>query len=219
MLPGKAQRRFLLRASALLIVFLSVWYFFLQRPLRFALWAAAQAPAALMNVEVTRLPNGDWSFHIPVFDSAPEALRRAGLKPVHTLDFDVAAPNFGKFTMGLPVFWALALAAGGRGSRWRYLVWGSLMQLAIGVVCVLVCYEIYAYGILGQMRPNTTGLGAWARAYGLYMTEVVVPLAAPVITVVWLHPRFKRDILGLEEAARPAKRAKVVIRSRRATSQ
>ena len=62
----KQQREFLLRASTLLVLFLSVWWFLLQTPALLVLYAGVKIPFAfLRDAAVTLEPTGEWTFPCP----------------------------------------------------------------------------------------------------------------------------------------------------------
>lgn len=190
------QRRFLFRSSALLISVLTVWWFLLQGPMLLMLYAGARIPFGLMqNAAVTIGPSGDWSFRIPVQDSPDEVLRRFGSARIDSMEFTAPGADILPFTLGLPVYWAVALAVPGR-RRIRLMIWGSLLQLAIGVVSLVLFAEAMAYNSLGQMRPDTGALARWVRDLGYYLVTAVVPYAAPVIAAVWLHPWLRLQIFS-----------------------
>lgn len=162
-----------------------------------ALYAGAQIPFGLMrDASVAIEPSGDWSFRIPVEDSPSEVLRRIGSARIDSIDFMVPGADVVTFTLGLPVYLAVALAIPSRG-RLRPLMWGSVLQLAIGIISVLLCAEVMAYVSLAQMRPDASALASWARTLLYHLLTAVVPYVAPLVAVVWLHPELRREIFPL----------------------
>ncbi|MBC7924946.1 MAG: hypothetical protein H7039_04745 [Bryobacteraceae bacterium] len=190
------QRSFLFRASTLLIVLLSLWWFALRGPMLLLLYAGVEIPFSFRrNASVKIEPSGEWSFRIPVQDAPADILRKNGAAKIDSIDFTVPGDDVATFTLGLPGYLAVALAIPGR--RWTgRLMWGSIVQLTIGVVSTLLFAEVTAYNSLSQMRPDSGALGIWARSVAHHMLTAVVPYAAPVIAAVWLHPELGRAIFS-----------------------
>jgi hypothetical protein len=201
-------RRFLLRASALLILMLSVWWFGLQSALSLGMLTATNVLFGLISdAAIVSKPSGDWDFHVPVSDSPPAVLRRIGATRIDSLDFTVSAWDVATFTVGLPIYWAVALAIEVR-PRIRALLAGSLAQVAIGVVSIAVFAQVNAYNVLARIRPDATAVSQWGRELTYYLVTTVVPYVSPLIVAVFLHPDLAGQILAKPAAGAAAGRLK-----------
>lgn len=201
-------RRFLLRASVLLILMLSVWWFGLQSALSLGMLTATNISFGLMSdAAIVSKPSGDWDFHVPVSDSPSEVLRRIGATRIDSLDFTVSAWDVATFTVSLPIYWAVALAIEGR-PRILALLAGSLTQMAIGVVSIALFAQVNAYNILAGMRPGATALSQWGRELTYYLVTAVVPYASPLIVAVFLHPDLAGQIFAKPAGGADASRLK-----------
>ncbi len=160
------------------------------------LYTGARIPFGLMrNGSVTMEPSGDWSIRAPVRDSEDEIHRPAASPRIDSVDFTVAAADVIGFTLGLPVYWAIVLALPGP-RRKRTLLWGTLLQLAIGIASFVVFAEVTAYSTLAQIRHHESAIRHWLLEVIYYLVTAVIPYAAPVVSAVWLHPELRSRIFA-----------------------
>src|SRR5271157_96333 len=137
--PDRPQYRFLLRAGGLLIGMFLVWWIFLLDPL--LVWVRYSgdfvlgwAPGAAEGPNITIKPDGNWMLRLPVpaAAAAREDLQRiagggspgAQPKKVRSFKLEIPRSRVAMFTVALPLFWALMLAAPGKRVL-RMLAYGS----------------------------------------------------------------------------------------------
>jgi hypothetical protein len=109
MTADKPLARFLVRGSALLILWLVFWWFLLLNPLLFLLRNSAEIFGSLIlggdsRQFVTETASGDWSFRVPLEVVASRLPRQSGPMQIHSVDFDIARSDVNAFTFSLQVF-------------------------------------------------------------------------------------------------------------------
>lgn len=214
--------RFLLRALGWLAVALALWWMVMLDPLLGGLRIATETVLRLLPGDRTAAhatigPDGDWMMQLPVppaigrLDSTQRIFGRvskdAPLVKVRSLKILVARKYPILFTVSLPFFWALWVAAPGRGNLLRGLVPGSVL-LALGGIFSLVFYAVY-------LAVDTLHLAAGMAAFLLQASNFavidLVPHAAPLLLAVWLHPGLQRLVfsgtVALPEPAQPKRKA------------
>lgn len=197
----KPHARFLLRGSALLITLLTIWWFVLQIPMGFLLKKSAQALGALAfdvpsSRFLTEAPNGDWTFEVPI-DFTAAAIH------YHSIDFDLARSDAGAFTFGLPVFWAIVLAAPWTARSRGTLAKGTAVMATMEMLLLLIFVQEFAHKTAAQMSQNQDAVSAWFWRFSDYLMMCVIPYEMPFVTALWLHPELKRLVFGWEPPERP----------------
>jgi hypothetical protein len=130
MLTLKPQLRYLLRASALFIAMLALWWLVLRPPMLFLLRVTESVALRLLanaaSAEpISVNPAGDWDFRVPVEDTQRETIRKDGPVKFRAIEFAMPRPDVVLFTFSVPAFWAMALAAPVGRSGIRALIWGT----------------------------------------------------------------------------------------------
>ena len=190
------QREFLLRASTLLVLFLSVWWFLLQAPALLALYAGVKIPFAfLRDAAVTMEPTGEWTFRAPVQELPDNVDGRTGAARIDSVDFTVPARDLLVFTLGVPLYLAVGLSVPGP-RRIRPLLVGCALEAALGILSVMVFAEVTAYNSFAQMRAATSALEHWFLDLIWNLVTGVLPYAGPLVTAVWLHPELRHRIFA-----------------------
>src|SRR5262249_56741804 len=98
------------------------WWFVLVDPLTSLLRASVQIVGSMIwgraaSQLIKETPTGDWGVEFPLDFSLPQSPLQA--RQVHSVGFDIPRSSVISFTFGLPVFWALMLAAWRPGGHWR----------------------------------------------------------------------------------------------------
>jgi len=205
--PASPQARFLLRGSGLFIALLAVWWWLLLPPMlaglrlstRLVLWAA---PGGRSASGVTVQPDGDWLLRIPLpgFLARQDAVQRAygrapGAPPVNVRSFRLTIgeriPTF--FTLGFPLFWALALAAPRSRRLGRVLAIGSAL-LAVLAQLSLLFYAAFSIETTLHSATSATASTIWNAVE--YLNLNVAPYVAPVLLAAWLHSGLRAQIFS-----------------------
>jgi hypothetical protein len=196
---GTPLLRFILRLLGALAVALGLWWMALLGPMLSGMrWATEVAMRCLPGdgsaAHATIQTDGDWMLQMPVpawvgrLDSTQRVFGRVDSKapPVRVRSLQVPLP--GKypslFTVSLPFFWALWVAAPGKGNLLRGLLPGSIALVVIGVLSVV--FE----GIdtaATTLQLASTGVAAFLLKTTSFAVIDLVPHATPVLLALWLH--------------------------------
>ena len=217
--------RFLLRALVFLALMLALWWLVLLNPLLAGLRLSAELTLRLLPggnsvSHVTIGPDRNWTFQVP----APAAIVNqektqqmlgaaaagSGRIKIRSMKVEGAARFPILFTVSLPLYWAILLAAPG----WRRL----LLRLSCGtaVLAALALLSIAAYAIRlvgGYFQLTTDGLPGFLMDSAMYLAAGVVPYLAPVLVALSLDGELRGLILA-GEAAPAAALASAVPRRR-----
>ena len=204
--------RFLLRALVLLALMLALWWLVLLNPLLAGLRLSAELTLRLLPggnsvSHVTIGPDRNWTFQVP----APAAIVNqektqqmlgaaaagSGRIKIRSMKVEGAARFPILFTVSLPLYWAILLAAPG----WRRL----LLRLSCGtaVLAALALLSIAAYAIRlvgGYFQLTTDGLPGFLMDSAMYLAAGVVPYLAPVLVALSLDGELRGLILAGEAA-------------------
>lgn len=211
--PTNPQLRFLLRASGLFVAMLTVWWWLLVSPMLAGLRLTTSAilwlmPGGRSASGVTLQPDGDWAVRVPLpeFLVSQQAIQRAysrvmgAPKPVNVRSFRLAiadrVPTF--FTLGFPLFWALAVAGPLSRRVWRVLAIGTAL-LAVLTQLSLLIYIAYAIETTLQLVTSGLAAGLWRAVE--YLNVNVVPYVAPLLLAAWLHRDLRQQIFAWGEPA------------------
>jgi len=207
LIPAGPQFRFLLRALGLLMGMLLVWWVFLLDPLLGWVRASGDfvlgwAPGAVEGPHIGVNPDGNWTLRLPVPEAAggrADLQQMAGggapgapPRRVRSFKMETSRGKVAMFTVGLPLFWALMLAAAGK-KPWRMLAWGSagiaaLMPFAValnGMWTIRTFFHIESGPWVGFL---------WSVAG--YVNAEVLPFATPLFLGLWLNPGLRTQVFS-----------------------
>ena len=198
MSPLKPQTRFLVRGSALLIAFLTLWWFALLTPMLWALEGVGGVVGGLLlggrNGElIHQNATGDWTFHVPLEMTLTSPAGQPA-QQVHSIDFDMPRSDVIAFTFSLPVFWAIALALPGWRRNWRPLVIGTVLTAALELMLLLAFAEISAHKAAAQLSGIEGAADTWILRFGEYLAVSVLPYAAPMIIALVVNPGLRWEV-------------------------
>jgi hypothetical protein len=199
---NKSAANFLLRGSLLLVAFLTLWWLVLRGPMLFLLRLSAEIPLRLLAGSAASLtvdPSGDWAFRLPVTD--------AGFR---SIDFTIPRSDLMVFTFGLPVYWAIALAAAPRALR--VLIKGSALLAAVELLALLGFVKIEAWSVMAQLHSSSSGFIEWSLELGNYLTANVIPDTAPFLIAVALHRELRLQIFSSHSSPALPPKAPVIQR-------
>jgi hypothetical protein len=203
--------RFLLRAMVCLALMLALWWLVLLNPLLAGLRLSAELTLRLLPggssvSHVTIGPDRNWTFQVP----APAALvnqertqqmlgaAAAGTGRIKIRSIKVEGT--GKypilFTVSLPLFWAILLAAPGRPRPLR-MASGTAVLAAIALLSIAV-YAIRLVG--GYFQLTSEGLPGFLMDSAVYLATGVVPYLSPVLVALSLDGELRGLILAGEAA-------------------
>jgi hypothetical protein len=189
------QARFLLRASALLILMLGAWWLALQRPMLFLLRPSVEAVLALVSgassAAIMEGTSEEWNFRVPVTDGTP-----AKAPGYQSIEFTLQRSDIFAFTLSLPVYWAAAIAMSGLRGNLRSLLAGTAVVSAAEVISVVLLAKTIAYSILAQLHQSNVGVAQWARELSYYLLTLVTPYAVPILVAVWLDRGFREQMFS-----------------------
>ena len=211
--PASPQLRFLLRGSSLLLVMLALWWWLLLNPLLTGIRLSADAvlwllPGGRAASGVIVQPNGDWMLRVPIpeFLSKRDAVQRAygrapGSPPIKVRSFKLTIPDHIPtfFTLGLPLFWALVLAAGFTRRLWRVVAGGTAL-LALWALLSLLMYTAYSIETSLKLATSTAAT-LWNSAE--YLNFNVLPYVAPLFIALWLHTDLRAQIFSWNAVSPP----------------
>jgi hypothetical protein len=191
--------RFLLRGSALVVVLLTLWWLVPLNPLLFLLRQGARVIGAVLSsgpttLTITEIANGDWTFEVPLEATLPRSTGHPVAQQIHSIDFDLARSDAGAFSFGLPVFWAIMLAAPRIRRNLRPLLWGTLIMALLEVGLVLLTAETLAHKSLANLMNSGDPVGGWFLKFSEYLTINSVPYLLPFAVALWLHGELRDQI-------------------------
>jgi hypothetical protein len=221
--------RFLLRALVFLALMLALWWFVLLNPLLAGLRLSAELTLRLLPggnsvSHVTIGPDRNWTFQVP----APAAVvnqqktqqmlgaAAAGSGPIKIRSMRVEGASRYPilFTVSLPLYWAILLAAPGR----RRLLLRMASGTAVLATFALLSIAVYAIRLVGgYFQLTTEGLPGFLTDSAMYLAAGVVPYLGPVLLALSLNEELRDLILtgGAAPAAAPAVSAAPRRRNRR----
>ncbi len=203
----KTHTRFFLRGSALVGGLLVLWWFALLNPLLYVLRQSANLCGSLFFGRAVRFiteASSVWTIEVPIDAVIPAGPEHPTPVPVHSIDFDLARPDAGAFTFGLPVYWAIVLAAGEVRRALRPLLLGTLAMWLAEVAMLLLYAELYVHRTAAAWTPSSAPVAAWLYRFGDYMMVSLIPYLIPFAVALWLHGGLRRQILLLGGTLAPA---------------
>jgi hypothetical protein len=202
--------RFLLRALVLLAVMLVLWWLVLLNPLLAGLRLSTELtlrllPGASSVSHVTIGPDRNWTFQVPApaavvnQESTQQMLGAAagsGHIRIRSMKVEGAARYPILFTVSLPLYWAIMLAAPGRRRILR--VASGTAVLAIFALLSIAVYAIRLVG--GYFQLATEGLPGFMMNSAMYLAVGVVPYLGPVLVALSFDGEL-RDLILSGQAA------------------
>ncbi|MGA9622995.1 MAG: hypothetical protein WBQ65_00885 [Bryobacteraceae bacterium] len=204
--------RFLLRALVLLALMLALWWLVLLNPLLAGLrlsaeWTLRLLPGGSSVSHVIIGPDRSWTFQVP----APAAVVNqektqqllgaaaagAGRIKIRSMKVEGTARYPILFTVSLPLFWAILLAAPGRPRLWR-MACGTAVLAAVALLSIAV-YAVRLVG--GYFQLTTEGFPGFLMDSAVYLATGVVPYLGPVLVALSLDGELRGLILSGGEAA------------------
>jgi len=200
------QVRFASRSAVLSIATVLVWYFALLTPMLTALrppvewlWNIALGTSPELPIKVA--PDGGWSAPVPLPGGQLPPWIAQYIPPgaanprAVSIGVKITRQSLSFFTLPLPLFWAIVLAAPGGRRAWREMALGSL---ALALLAPLLC---------------TVDLGCLAAPYlwkpgsrvgllfetGWYLPILVAPYLAPLAVALALLPKLRALVFPWEE--------------------
>jgi hypothetical protein len=108
------------------------------------------------------------------------------------------------FTVSLPFFWALWLAAPGSGNFLRGLLPGSVLLAIFGVLSLVFCA---IHTAIDTLRLAPLGMAGFLFKSGYYAVTDVIPHATPLLLALWLHKGLQGLVFSGKDA--PPESAKI----------
>ena len=198
--------RFLLRATLLTATLLAVWWLVLLDPMLVGLRASAEfliraLPGGNASYNIAVKAEGAWEIRLPVPVSILERAgyaRVPGGPGVRGVRLTIERQVLTGFTVALPVFWAVMLAAPRDKRLWRNLATGSLFFGLLAPALVLIQAAATVRGILfhGSHHPASVVLELAA-----YLAGHVAPSALPVLAAVALNDGLRKQVMALSDSS------------------
>jgi hypothetical protein len=204
--------RFLLRALVFLALMLALWWFVLLNPLLAGLRFSAELTLRLLPggssvSHVTIGPDRNWTFQVPAPAAVVNQERTqqmlgaaaagSGRIKVRSMKVEGAGRYPILFTVSLPLYWAILLAAPG----WRRLPLRMASGTALLAVLALLSIAVYAIRLVGgYLQSTTAGLPGFLADSAMYLAVGVVPYLAPVLVALSLDGELRGLILNGEAA-------------------
>lgn len=210
----RPQFRFLLRACGILTGMFLVWWILLVDPL--LVWVRYSgdlvlgwAPGAAEGEHITIKPDGNWMLRLPVPAAAAgradlQQIAGAGSpgaqpKKVRSFKLEISRGKVALFTVALPLYWALMLAAPGK-KRLRMLAYGSA-GIAVAMPFTLTLDGMGAIRLYFHIQSTPFTGFLWTAAG--YLNSQVLPYAAPLFLALWLNPELRAQVFAWVPAAEP----------------
>jgi hypothetical protein len=216
--------RFLLRALVFLALMLALWWLVLLNPLLAGLRLSAELTLRLLPggssvSHVTIGPDRNWTFQVPAPAAVVNQERTqqmlaasaggSGRIKIRSIKVEGAGRFPVLFTVSLPLYWAILLAAPGRRRLLR-ISCGTAVLAAFALLSIAV-YAIRLVG--GYFHLAMEGLPGFLMDSAAYLATGVVPYFGPVLVALSLNGELRGLILTGEVA--PAAAAFVSAGSRR----
>jgi hypothetical protein len=116
------------------------------------------------------------------------------------------------FTVSLPLYWAILLAAPG----WRRLLLRMVCGTVVLATLALLSIAVYAVRLVGgYFQLTTAGLPGYLTDSAMYLAVGVVPYLGPVLVALSLDGELRGLILGGEAEPAAASAAAAAPRRRR----
>lgn len=189
-----------MRGSVLLASLLILWWVVLQNPLLYLLRTAAGS-----FFHIAQTAAGDWSVEVPIEATVPQTPDHAAPVRVHSIDFYLARLDLGAFTFGLPVLWAIMLAASERRRWLRPLILGTVAMACMEVFLFSIWVQIFAQRTALQWPPSPSPFANWFCRFAEYLTVIAIPYVAPFVLAICLHRDLRTQMFGWISPSEPAR--------------
>jgi hypothetical protein len=219
--------RFLLRALVLLALMLALWWLVLLNPLLAGLRLSAELTLRLLPggssvSHVTIGADHNWTFQVPAPAAVVNQERTqqmlgaaaagSGRIKIRSMKVEGAARYPILFTVSLPLYWAILLAAPG----WRRLLLRMVCGTVVLATLALLSIAVYAVRLVGgYFQLTTAGLPGYLTDSAMYLAVGVVPYLGPVLVALSLDGELRGLILGGEAEPAAASAAAAAPRRRR----
>ena len=206
---------------------LALWWLVLLNPLLAGLRFSAELTLRLLPgggsvSHVTIGPDRNWTFQVPAPAAVVNQQRTqqmlgaasAGPIKIRSMKVEGAGRYPILFTVSLPLYWAILLAAPG----WRRLPLRMASGTAVLAALALLSIAVYAIRLVGgYFQLTTEGLPGFLTDSAMYLAVGVAPYLAPVLVALSLNEELRDLILtgGAAPAAAPAVSAAPRRRKRR----
>lgn len=197
-----SQTRFLLRGSALLIGLLALWWLILTGPMLAVLEGGVDIMAAIVSGSkggefMRKSATGDFTFRIPKSITVPASPTNPESQRINSIDFDMSRTGVLFFTLSVPVFGAVVLAAPGWRRNVRPFLIGTGVIALLEPILLMIYVTTSAQKATAQMFSMPLGaFETWAIGVTDYLLTLVAPYAAPFVVAFAVHPELRREILG-----------------------
>ena len=203
--------RFLLRALVFLALMLALWWLVLLNPLLAGLRLSADLTLRLLPgggsvSHVTIGPGRNWTFQVPAPAAVVNQERTqqmlgaaaagSGRIKIRSMKVEGAARYPILFTVSLPLYWAILLAAPSRRRLLR-MACGTVVLAALALLSIAV-YAVRLAG--GYFQLTTEGLPGFLMDSAMYLAVGVVPYLGPVLVALSLDGELRGLILASEAA-------------------
>jgi hypothetical protein len=211
-MPEADPLRFLLRALVFLALMLALWWLVLLNPLLAGLRLSAELTLRLLPggspvSHVTIGPDRNWTFQVPApaavlnQESTQRMLGAAaagsGRIKIRSMKVEGAARFPILFTVSLPLYWAILLAAPG----WRRLPLRISCGTAVLAIFALLSIAVYAVRLVGgYFHLTTEGLPGFLTDSAMYFATGLVPYLGPVLVALSLNGELRGLILAGQAA-------------------
>jgi hypothetical protein len=200
---ARSQARFLLRGLVVLPAMLALWWLLLLNPLLDMLRVSAQLalralPRAGALTRIAADPGGDWAIRMPLpspLETEAQrmfaAQRKEPVKP-RFLTLRLPRQAFIRFTMAMPLFWAIVLAA---PLSWRTARAAAAGTALLAVLALLTGALFVAYTIHQQIPLVSSRAGVFLLRFSHYLNTDALPYLAAIVLAFWLHADLRSQVL------------------------
>ena len=194
---------FLLRGLVLLPAMLALWWLLLLHPLLDMVRVSAELalralPRAGALTQITEEAGGDWAIRMPLPSPLEAAAQQmfgshpTGQVKTRFLTLRLPRRSFIRFTMAMPLFWAIVLAAPLSRRTPRAVAAGSAL---LAVLALLTGALFVAYTIHQQIPLVSSRAGVFLLRFSHYLNTDALPYLAAIVLAFWLHADLRSQVL------------------------
>jgi hypothetical protein len=198
----RSQIGFLLRGLVLLPAMLALWWLLLLNPLLDVLRVSAELalralPRAGALTRITEAPDGDWAIRMPLPSPLEAAAQQmfgshpTGQVKTRFLTLRLPRRSFIRFTMAMPLFWAIVLAAPLSRRTPRAVAAGSAL---LAVLALLTGALFVATTIHQQIPLVSSRAGVFLLNFSRYLNTEALPYLAAIVLALWLHADLRSQV-------------------------
>ncbi len=137
--------------------------------------------------------NGDWIAHASLL-LLPEREVTRQLAGAQEAGVRLQPAMLQLFSLCLPLYWAMSLAVWPGKEVWRVLGIGTLVLAAVAELSLII---FLAHWVNRYFVVASSPWGEFCLQSAGYFTLNVVPYAAPLVVVIWLHRRLRSLVFGV----------------------